>query len=67
MTKKTVTIETSEVGASFGTCAVIRDARTGRKLAETATTRPLGYTAAAYRDGEALAEARGWVVVEGGD
>lgn len=59
-----VKIETREVGQAFGCCAVIRDARTGRKLAETDDVRPYGFTAAAYGDGERLAEQRGWTVVE---
>lgn len=60
---KTVTIEVRPVGESFGCCAVLLDASTGRKLAETEEVRPYRFREAAYRDGERLAAERGWDVV----
>ena len=61
-----VRIETVTVGSAFATCAVIRDAKTGRKLA-VGDDRPYGFTQAAFANGESIAEKRGWVVVETGD
>jgi hypothetical protein len=60
---KTVRIETCNVGQNFGTVGVVRDARTGRKLAVTDDTYPLGFTAAACAAAEALAERKGWTVL----
>ena len=59
---KNVRIETRTVGQFFATCGVIRDARTGRKLAETDDV-PYGFTASAFSAAEALAEKKGWNVV----
>ena len=59
---RTVRIEIVEVGQAFGCCAVLRDVRTGRRLAVTDEVRPYGFHANAYRDGERLAEAKGWTV-----
>lgn len=61
---KQVKIETRTVGQSFATCAVIRDAKTGRKLA-VGEDKPYGFTAAARANGEAIAEKHGWTVVDG--
>lgn len=58
-----VTIDTAEVGQAFGVCAVIRDAKTGRKLA-VGPTKPYGFDAAAMAAGQTLASERGWTVVE---
>lgn len=63
--ERTVTVDTVEVGQAFGCCAVIRDARSGRKIAKT-RTRPYGCDAAAMADAEAFATARGWRVDPGG-
>jgi hypothetical protein len=37
MSARKVRIETQTVGNNFGCCAILRDAKTGRKLAETDT------------------------------
>ncbi len=63
MTKLTVRIETKTVGQHFGTSGGIRDAKTGRKLAETERTYPYQFNAAAYAGAEDLAAKRGWTVV----
>lgn len=65
MTKQ-VRIETVTVGQAFATCAVIRDAKTGRKLA-VGDDKPYGFVGAAFANGEAIAEKRGWSVVSGDD
>ena len=63
MATRKVTIKTRTVGQYFATCGVIRDARTGRKLAEGQEV-PYQFTAAAVDRARAEAERRGWVVVE---
>lgn len=57
-----VTVETRTVGQSFGTVGVVRDMR-GRKIAESPTVRPFGFSEQACRDALAIVEARGWAVV----
>ena len=60
-----VTIETRTVGQSFATVAVIRAVGgRRRKIAETETLRPYGFDHAARLDGEALATAHGWQIVD---
>lgn len=63
MTTKThrVRIATETVGQHFGTCAVLRDARSGRRL-ESTDTYPLGFVVAARDAAESIAKKRGWVV-----
>lgn len=60
--RRTVRIEVVEVGQAFGCCAILRDARTGRRLAETDDVRPYGFRSNAYRDGERMAASNGWTV-----
>lgn len=66
MTKpREVIIETREVGQKFGHVGIVRDAVSRRKLVETEDVRPWGYQANAAEDARALAERKGWRVVEG--
>lgn len=60
--KRLVRIETRTVGQSFGTVGIVRDAKTGEKLAESETVRPYGYTYSAARDADEIAQDRGWQV-----
>lgn len=62
MNRRHITIETRTVGVRFGTIAVLRDARSGRRLATTDPPRPYGNTVAALTDGEALAARKNWIV-----
>jgi hypothetical protein len=59
---KQVTIKTASVGTNFATCAIIRDAKNRRKLAETREF-PYGFTGPAIEAAEAIAAQRGWTVV----
>jgi hypothetical protein len=68
MAGKRVTVESRSVGQSFACVGVVRDATTGRKLAECEDVRPYGYDWSAQEDARALAERRGWAVDdEGGE
>lgn len=60
---RNVRITTRTVGQHFGTCAVVKDAKTGRKLAE-GETKPYGFTAAAVANGEDIAKKNGWTVLD---
>jgi hypothetical protein len=59
-----VVIKTATVGQNFGTVGLVCDARSGRKLAETADTYPLGFVTAARAGAEALAKKNGWTLTE---
>lgn len=59
---KQVKITTVTIGTAFATCAVIRDAKTGRKLA-AGENKPYGFEQAARANGEEIAEKNGWIVV----
>jgi len=59
MAHKIVRIEMVEVGSGHGVKALIRDSRTGRKIAET-DVRPFGFDAAVHSDALAEIEGRGW-------
>lgn len=63
-TKRTVKLSTRTVGTNFGRAGVVTDARTGKKLAESDETFPLGNGNAAYEDARRIAERKGWTVVE---
>ncbi len=60
-----VTCTTRDEGIHFGTIGVIRDAKSGRKLAETGL-KPY-QSSAAIISAEALAAARGWQVATSED
>lgn len=61
---RTVVIDTATVGQFFGTVGVVKDARTGRKVAEAKYVRPYGFVSAALDDARTLAEDRGWTIEE---
>lgn len=63
-TMRKVTLDTRPVGLNFGTVGVVRDAKTGRKIAESATTRPVGHTRGAISDAQRVAWRHGWTVVD---
>lgn len=65
MVIKRVTIGIEIVGQAFGCAGVIYDARTGRRLASTERTYPYGDRSAARSGAEALAESKGWTIVDG--
>jgi len=56
---------TRDEGVNFGTIGVVRDAKSGRKLAETGI-KPYR-SSGAIISAEALAEQRGWTVVSDQD
>ena len=63
---RAVTLSTVTIGQHFGTAGLVRDARTGRKLAQTETV-GLGHRAAAILRAEEIAAKRGWTVVSDED
>ena len=61
-TQRTVTVETMAAGVNFAVIGVIRDSKTGRKLATT-NLRPNGCERTALYDGYDMAASKGWRVV----
>lgn len=59
MAMKTVTVEVVEVGSAFALKAVIRDAKSNRKLAETDEV-PFGMDGNAQKYADTLIAAKGW-------
>ena len=58
-----VKLDTASVGSVHGTLGIVRDASTGRRIAEAETLSPHGFTGAALDSAREIAEARGWTVV----
>lgn len=63
MRKPIVTIETNTVGQQFGTCAVIKSAKSGRVL-WTSDTKPYGMTNVARDAAEQVASDRGYIIAD---
>jgi len=58
-----VCITVRTVGIHFACCGVIRDAKTGRQLAETEEIYPYGFRLNAIEGATRLALERGWTIV----
>ncbi len=59
--KRKVRIETRSVGDAFGCCGIVRDAKSGRKLAET-DTYPNGCEQSARSAAKRIAQERGYEI-----
>lgn len=60
---KQVKIKVRNVGQVFGCYAVVLDAVTNSKLAET-DVKPYGFNGVAYSFAESICRSNGWVIVE---